>query len=79
MKFFLTMYFVLPECIPPRPLGEAGVRKQWSTEYTDLITIDTVWYITTDALIQTFYPPCPLPGAGLRLSCIISCYINNKA
>jgi hypothetical protein len=53
------MYFVLPECIPPRPLGEAGVRKQWSTEYTDLITVDTVWYITTDTLIQTFYPPLP--------------------
>ncbi len=29
------MYFVLPEYTPPRPLGEAGVRKQWSTKYTN--------------------------------------------
>jgi hypothetical protein len=28
-KFFI-MYFSLPESIPPRPLGGARVRRQWS-------------------------------------------------
>jgi hypothetical protein len=27
------MYFSLPECIPPRPLGETRVRNQWSALY----------------------------------------------
>jgi hypothetical protein len=27
------MYFSLPECIPPRPLGGTRVRKQWSALY----------------------------------------------
>jgi hypothetical protein len=38
-ELFLTMYFVLPEYTPPRPLGEAGARKHWSTKYTDFITL----------------------------------------
>jgi hypothetical protein len=63
---FLTMYFVLPEYTPPRPLGEAGVRKHWSTKYTGFTIYSTVWYIITDTLIWTFFftPPAPCLGQG---------------
>jgi hypothetical protein len=33
LEYFFIMYFSLPECIPPRPLGETRVRKQWSALY----------------------------------------------
>ncbi len=36
---FLTMYFGLPRYIPPRLLGETGVRKQWSTKYIRFFTL----------------------------------------
>ncbi len=60
------MYFVLPGYIPPRPLGEAGVRKHWSTKYTGF----TVWQYNMIHYNRhpnpDIYPPCPLPEAGLR-------------
>ncbi len=41
--FFLTIYFVLPRYTPPpHPLGEAGVRKHWSTKYKGFTVVQYI-------------------------------------
>jgi hypothetical protein len=44
-KFFFIMYFSLPDSIPPRPLGEARVRKHCVTLLYDRITIYEIYII----------------------------------
>jgi hypothetical protein len=74
--FFLTMYFGLPEYTPPRPLGEAEVRKQWSTKYTGLITLNYIILYYDRHPNPDILPPLPPSWGRASIFMYSYCIVN---